>query len=131
MEWLLVIVAIFVIFAILSFFYRRSREEYDSFVLQNGGLLFLTRDEFKLYWDHNVALKSKSSNYVRMYCVYSVEYIVNDDVGGKMQHTRYVRAPKAFNELTITQKFLYIKMAYRDEFDARIKVTDITFDSLC
>lgn len=131
MEWLLVIVAIFVIFAILSFFYRRSREEYDSFVLQNGGLLFLTWDEFKLYWDHNVALKSKSSNYVRMYCVYSVEYIVSNDIDGKMQHTRYVRAPKAFNELTIAQKFLYITMAYNDEFDTRIKVTDITFDSLC
>jgi hypothetical protein len=126
MEWLLLIVAIFAIFLIVFFLYQRNLEEYDEFVLQNGGLLFLTYDEYKLYWDHNVALKSKSANYKRVYCVYRVDFKVADT---GVNHSRYVRASKTFNELSVTKKFLFIKIAYEVEFDTKIIVHDIDFDS--
>ena len=126
MEWLLLIVAIFALCLIVFFLYRRNREEYDEFVLQNGGLLFLTYDEFKLYWDHNVALKSKSANYKRVYCVYRVDFkVVDTGTNGSC----YVRAPKVFNELPVTKKFLFIKIAYEVELDTKIIVHDIDFDS--
>lgn len=124
MEWLLLVVAIFVIVVMVSLFHRRNRKDYETFLLQNGELMFLTYDEFKAYWNHNLALKSKSSNYVRVYCIYRVEFTV-----GAQQFCWYVRTPKAFNELSTPKKELFISMAYQDQFDAAMSIRDIDFDS--